>query len=178
MTPREQIRATLWALWSGPLADFEIVRRYSGSHQRAFGKPLSLSRLADIWQLGRDNGHLPAKGDRPRNVHAAETDAADRAQKNQDIIDLAGDGDLFDLDLDDDEIFIAPEANAKACAQSLAALRRHHPSLDQSSVQDAPADWLKRECDPHYYPTPALLMSLAAGADAAARESRKKRSAA
>lgn len=51
------------------------------------------------------------------------------------------------------------------CAASLDALRRHHPQHDNALAQTAPRDWLKRDADPFYAPSPAQLRAMARALD-------------
>ena len=141
-----------------------LIRAWHGSDAR--GDIAESHRLASVtvkkfWAACRADGRLP---DRHRPFFPP-TDCVPSVAPDCDT-DANADLEL-DADMARAEQNYSAERNAHACAESLAAMRKAHPALDNPNAQIAPASWFKRNA-----PTPDELMAMARDLDRASRAAR------
>ena len=161
MTPKQQFRETMIALYSGPLTAADIIRRYARSYGDKFKRVFSERRLQEIWADAKAAGKLPSE--RPHFLKNCVSEIV----LDGGVIDAAADRDLMrQMDQSERRWESAGDRNARACFESLEALRRAHPELDSEAEQTAPALWLKRDLETSLAPGHEQLMAMARKFDA------------
>ena len=116
MTPKQQFRETMIALYSGPLTAADIIRRYARSYGDKFKRVFSERRLQEIWADAKAAGKLPSE--RPHFLKNCVSEIV----LDGGVIDAAADRDLMrQMDQSERRWESAGDRNARAC---LSRLRR------------------------------------------------------
>lgn len=161
MTPKQQFRATMLALYSGPLTAGEIIHRYARSYRDLFNRVFSHQRLNEIWADAKKGGRLPEH--RPHFLKNCVSEIVLDPRS----LDAAADRDLMrQMDKSERRWESAADLNARSSCASLEALRRAHPEMNTPAAQSAPDLWLKRDADVRLAPSHDQLMAMARKLDA------------